>query len=273
MSNITTTNNNDLLKIESALISGDLKDLRVEQRLSYYKQVCESLKLNPVTKPFDYICFQGKVILYPNKNCAEQLRARDNVTIKIISKEKIENIFCVTVSAKNLKTGREDEASAYLDLAGLTGNNLANALMKTETKAKRRVTLSICGLGMTDEAEWEGVENAIPVSVDFDDKDKIAENVINTKATEQKEEKSKFKNEAPISIAEGKRINELIEVKQIKTSDIKSTVEQLWGLQDHKLMKIWQAEVIIEILTHSGNRDDFGKNVMVYQESKLNDVK
>ena len=32
----------------------------------------------------------------------------------------------------------------------LNGEDLANAMMKCETKAKRRVTLSICGPGMLD---------------------------------------------------------------------------------------------------------------------------
>ena len=38
-------------------------------------------------------------------------------------------------------------------------NALANAIMKAETKAKRRVTLSICGLGMLDETELETIKD------------------------------------------------------------------------------------------------------------------
>src|SRR5690606_14334225 len=45
-------------------------------------------------------------------------------------------------------------------------DELANALMKAETKAKRRATLSICGLGMMDESEIETVEGAQPVVID-----------------------------------------------------------------------------------------------------------
>ncbi len=39
----------------------------------------------------------------------------------------------------------------------MTADDLANAMMKAETKAKRRVTLSICGLGMLDETEMATV--------------------------------------------------------------------------------------------------------------------
>src|SRR5574343_296815 len=39
-------------------------------------------------------------------------------------------------------------------------------MMKAETKAKRRVTLSICGLGMLDETETATIQDAKPVTVD-----------------------------------------------------------------------------------------------------------
>jgi hypothetical protein len=54
---------------------------------------------------------------------------------------------------------------------GLSGEALANALMKAETKAKRRATLSICGLGMLDETEVEDVPGvrlpAPPAQLDY----------------------------------------------------------------------------------------------------------
>jgi hypothetical protein len=52
-----------------------------------------------------------------------------------------------------------------VSLANLKGDNLANALMKAETKAKRRVTLSIVWLGWLDETEVETVAGARPVQV------------------------------------------------------------------------------------------------------------
>ena len=41
--------------------------------------------------------------------------------------------------------------------AGLKGEALANSMMKATTKSKRRVTLSICGLGMLDETEIDSI--------------------------------------------------------------------------------------------------------------------
>ena len=45
-------------------------------------------------------------------------------------------------------------------MQNLKGEALANAMMKAETKAKRRATLSICGLALLDELEVETIPNA-----------------------------------------------------------------------------------------------------------------
>ena len=63
---------------------------------------------------------------------------------------------------------RTDEAIGAVPLAGLRGEALANAFMKAETKSKRRVTLSICGLGFTDESEVDSIPGAQRVSVSDD---------------------------------------------------------------------------------------------------------
>lgn len=138
--------------IESALILGDLSKLTVDQRLSYYKQVCESVGLNPLTKPFDYILLNGKLTLYAKRDATDQLRKVHKVSITISGREVIGEIYVVTAKAKD-KDGREDESTGAVFISGLKGDNLANAYLKAETKAKRRVTLSICGLGLLDETE------------------------------------------------------------------------------------------------------------------------
>ena len=48
-------------------------------------------------------------------------------------------------------------STGAVPIAGLKGEEFANALMKAETKAKRRATLSICGLGVLDETEVETI--------------------------------------------------------------------------------------------------------------------
>lgn len=145
--------------IEQVLISGDLSRLNAEQRNIYYKSVCDSLGLNPLTRPFDYITLNGKLTLYARKDCTDQLRKLQGVSIRIVSRESVEGVMVVTAQATD-KSGRIDESTGAVSVQGLRGEALANAVMKAETKSKRRVTLSICGLGFTDESEVESIPNA-----------------------------------------------------------------------------------------------------------------
>ncbi len=151
--------------IESALMMGDLAKLTPQDRLRYYQQVCESMKLNPLTRPFDYINLNGKLTLYAKKDCTDQLRSRDSISITIPSREVHEGVYVVTARAATPK-GRVDESTGAVAIEGLKGENKSNAMMKAETKAKRRVTLSICGMGILDESEIDST-NGTRVQVDM----------------------------------------------------------------------------------------------------------
>lgn len=142
--------------LDEVMIRGDLKNLNDDQRLQYYGAVCKSVGLNPLTKPFEYITLNGKTVLYALRAATDQLRSVHNVSITITSRETHGEIFVVTARAKNAD-GREDESTGAVSLVGLDRDALANAYMKAETKAKRRVTLSICGLGLLDESEVETI--------------------------------------------------------------------------------------------------------------------
>lgn len=150
--------------IEAALVRGDLSKLTEEQRLNYYRAVCESLGLNPLTRPFEYIVLNGRLTLYATRAATDQLRAIRGVSVEILSREERDGLYIVHARARD-REGRVDEAIGAVPLVDargqrLTGDALANAMMKAETKAKRRVTLSICGLGWLDETEVETIPNA-----------------------------------------------------------------------------------------------------------------
>ena len=144
--------NADSSAIELALVGGDLSRLSPEQRISYYNSLCTSIGLNPLTKPFEYIVLNGKLVLYAKKDATDQLRKLNQVSITIASREVVEGVY-VVVARATLPNGRTDESIGAVPFQGLKGDMAANATMKAETKAKRRVTLSICGLGMLDETE------------------------------------------------------------------------------------------------------------------------
>jgi hypothetical protein len=167
--------NNAVATIEEVLISGNLANLSETQRVEYYSRVCNELKLNPLTRPFDYIVLNGKLVLYLNKGGADQLRRVQNISIYKITSETINDIFIVTAYARDA-SGREDTSTGAVNIANLKGEALSNALMKGESKAKRRVTISMGGLGMLDESEIESIKMVNPSAIalpDFVDQPKI----------------------------------------------------------------------------------------------------
>jgi hypothetical protein len=160
---ITTTNKVDAAIMESVLLSGDLSKLTPEQRVQYYRSVCESIGLNPLTKPFDYINLNGKLTLYAKKDATDQLRNLKNVSIDDVDVIENESQFLVKVKGHD-STGRTDVEIGVVSKKDMQGN-LGNVQMKAVTKAKRRLTLSLCGLGWLDETEVETIQNARPVNV------------------------------------------------------------------------------------------------------------
>lgn len=158
----TTATPIDPAVVEQVLLSGDLRRLSPAQKVSYYNRVCESVGLNPLTQPFAYLVLNGKEILYARKECTEQLRRQHTVSITIPARELLEDVYVVTARA-SLPSGRTDESIGAVAIAGLKGEARANALMKAETKAKRRVTLAICGLGLLDESEVESIDASYTV--------------------------------------------------------------------------------------------------------------
>lgn len=155
--------------LQNVLMKGDISGLSAEERVVYYNSLCESLELNPLTRPFEFLWLNGKLVPYPTRGCTDQLRKRDYVSIKIVSQELKDNLLTVHVHAKS-GDGREDEdigtvamvyPARYKDRDGnwrdhpranqaLSNEDRANAILKAVTKAKRRVTLSISGLGLPD---------------------------------------------------------------------------------------------------------------------------
>jgi hypothetical protein len=153
--------------LEKVVVGGDLSKLSPAQRVQYYQAVCQSLGVNPLTRPFDYLVLNGRLTLYANRTCADQLRTNRNISVKITAREVLDDVYIVTAWGR-LPDGREDEATGAVSIAGLKGEARANAMMKAETKAKRRLTLSLAGLGWMDETEVDTVPNARRVRVDYD---------------------------------------------------------------------------------------------------------
>jgi hypothetical protein len=150
--------------IEDVLIRGDLSKLTENQRNQYYMQVCQSLGLNYLTRPFDYLMLSGKLVLYAKRDCADQLRKINGISIQIVGQDFEDGLYTVHARATD-KTGRTDEDFGVVAFKNAGNEFSANAKMKAITKAKRRVTLSISGLGLLDETEIpEPVQHRAPTA-------------------------------------------------------------------------------------------------------------
>jgi len=151
MSQITTT---DLAPeaLSKLMLEGDLSKLTPEQRVQFYQAKCEHVGLDPSALPFQYIKLQGKLTLYASKGCAEQLRKKHKISLSNMQMDSGDGYITVTIDASTAD-GRTDTDCGSVSTEGLKGEMLANAKLKAVTKAKRRVTLSLLGLGMLDESE------------------------------------------------------------------------------------------------------------------------
>ncbi len=150
--------------LEKVVIEGDLEKLSAAERMEYYEKVCDSLGLNPLTRPFDYIKLSGKLTLYAKKDATEQLAKMHHVSIKLQPGRSIEGVYLVQATAST--EYRSVDATGAVPIESLKGEAKANALMKAETKACRRAVLRLVGLGWLDETEVAAVPDAVPVMVD-----------------------------------------------------------------------------------------------------------
>jgi hypothetical protein len=117
--------------------------------------------LDPFTKPFDILRLNGKEVLYCTRSGTQQLNKLHKVSHLITSRDTNTDAGVYIVTSKaSLPDGRCTESIGAVNIAGLKGEAYANAIMKAETKAKRRATLDLLGLGVLDESEAESIPNA-----------------------------------------------------------------------------------------------------------------
>lgn len=202
--------------INSLILTGDMSNLTPGQQTQYYGAVCKDLGLNPLTQPFAIITLQGKKTLYATKGCTQQLANVRKINTEVKSRETKDTVYIVSVRA-TMPDGRFTDEDGIVGVSNLKGGDLANAMLKAITKAKRRAVLALCGLGMSDETEIEDIPHATENKTD-PTKSRI-ENIVE-EATIVKEE-VKSENEEKIKPkAEEKQSKE--SKKTTKKEDIKS---------------------------------------------------
>lgn len=138
---------------EHVLATGDLSKLTAQQRVEYVMRICEAMGINPLTRPIRFLRLGPEIQAYFTRDGTDQLRKLHNISLHVIDQKTENGVLQVRVQAR-MPNGREDEDIGAVVLPQ-GGDFRANAMMKCITKAKRRVTLSICGLGFLSEDELE----------------------------------------------------------------------------------------------------------------------
>jgi hypothetical protein len=142
--------------VESLVLRGDISALTPADKAAYYMRTCESLGLNPHSQPLTFLKLNGKEILYASRGATDQLAAMHRLNRKMVDGPKVIDLggtkVVFAVCEATHPNGRTETAIATLPFT-----DPVNVYMKAETKAKRRATLSILGLGMLDESELAGI--------------------------------------------------------------------------------------------------------------------
>jgi len=150
----------EAIEAKVSISGGDLRILEPAERVRYYRYLCAKLDLDPTFAPIQFVELDGKLRPYITRAGAEMLRAKHGVSTAILRSEIQANLFIVLVRATT-PDGRSEESVAVADLRDKRGNDLGNACLFAETKAKRRATLSLLGLGyFLDETEVLSIQGA-----------------------------------------------------------------------------------------------------------------
>jgi len=154
MSDVATAPPVSVATLEAVLATGDLSKLTPAQRIEYVSRVCKTVGLNPFTRPIRFLRLGSDIVAYFTRDGTDQLRKLHKVSLSVVDQRMDGDVWVITVQART-PDGRQDEDIGAVTIGRLQSDSKANALMKCLTKAKRRVTLSICGLGFMDESELD----------------------------------------------------------------------------------------------------------------------
>ena len=145
------------------LVTGDLSEMRGEQRLALYFEICRSMSISPRTRPLHFIEFydarakRNVLMLYPTHEAADQLAYLHRIRVRTVEEKTVGTLYKLVLEG-TLPDGRTEENVAYVSLTDaqgqlLTGQRYGDALMKARTKCKRRLVLGMVGFNLPFAAE------------------------------------------------------------------------------------------------------------------------
>jgi hypothetical protein len=199
--------------------NGETGQLTIAEKSILLSKVCEEYGLNPVLVPFNFILFQGKERLYLTKVGCDSIANNKQLTRIITTRHYDIETNIYTVSAMVSDDKRKEEASASVYCASydakkqafsrLSGEALANAYLKTESKAKRRATLAFIGFAF-EEDSFESFDAVEPLANECEAKTKaIAIAMTSTKTKEARKAvvKEVVKEEKEVNLEASKELD------------------------------------------------------------------
>lgn len=162
---------------ESLVMKGDISGLTPRERVQYYLHTCTELGLNPNAQPFAFLKLNGKEVMYPTRGATDQLARIHQVNREIIDGPRVMDLggtkLLYAVCRATLRDGRIETATAAVPIPS-GAEPIANAVMKVETKARRRATLAILGLALLDESEMDTIPASAKVDVPAPSREEVA---------------------------------------------------------------------------------------------------
>ena len=230
-----------------------------EEKQEHCLLVCESLGLNPLTRPLLYYTPRGGgEILYATRSATDQLAKIHGLSYTITSEKTIENCYVVWTRVFD-KEGRSIESIGASPLikpwkmpngqvkqdaegnpiwSPMRGDEFCNAMMKAATKAYRRGVLAHTGLGLLDETEVETIPPNIVVQQPVQ-KPKLNMNKFSNNETEMIEpiesQSNNIIQEFENRIKDAKTMIDLDKIAfDIKQQSIENNVK-------NELIKLWKS--------------------------------
>jgi hypothetical protein len=136
----------------------DLESLNEQQRQEYVRNVCLHMGVPPELNlvMLTYLDEDGdgprRLVAYAKRGATEIIRNNRGINITDLTNKEIGGSIVFTATAKD-NTGRQEMSTGSKWIKDLAGKDLDDAIMTSQTRACRRVTLQFVGAGVLDESE------------------------------------------------------------------------------------------------------------------------
>ena len=149
----------DATIFEEVSMLGIFNSLTKPQRVGYIRLMCYRLGIKSEFQPFFWMTDKktGNITLGRRKSCYEMLGQLKDISVSML-KEELPGDGTYGVWARaTTPNGRFVDNCGWISLEGKLALDLQNAKMAAFTKASNRAVGALCGLGMLDETEVNGI--------------------------------------------------------------------------------------------------------------------